>query len=127
MSVMAHANGARCVENAAVAGVDSSEHGAYLDKDALDAMEDNGTIWVPTLSTIANLRRTGRHPEGELEKILDYALQSVADYKGLIAPGTDAGAFAVPHGTATEESLLQSAGVSSDRIQAGILALMAKF
>jgi predicted amidohydrolase YtcJ len=36
--VMAHANGARTVEAAAAAGVDSVEHGAYLDGDALAAM-----------------------------------------------------------------------------------------
>ncbi len=127
MSVMAHANGPRCVENAAAAGVDSIEHGAYLDPDALAAMTDCGTIWVPTLSTIANLRGTGRHPDKEIEKILDYTLQAVADYKGLIAPGSDAGAFAVPHGTQTEENLLRSAGVTPERIDAGICAIQSKF
>ena len=43
-SVMAHANGARTVEAAARAGVDSVEHGAYLDMDALFAMKENGTV-----------------------------------------------------------------------------------
>jgi imidazolonepropionase-like amidohydrolase len=47
-AVMAHANGPRTVEAAAVAGVDSVEHGAYLDTDALCAMKENGTVWVPT-------------------------------------------------------------------------------
>lgn len=60
---MAHANGARTVEAAAMAGVDSVEHGAYLDTDALRAMRENGTVWVPTLSTIGNLRGTGRFDE----------------------------------------------------------------
>ena len=55
-AVMAHANGARTVEAAARAGVDSVEHGAYLDEEALRAMKENGTVWVPTLSTIGNLR-----------------------------------------------------------------------
>ena len=127
MAVMVHANGARCVENAAAAGVDSVEHGAYLDGDALAAMTDCGTIWVPTLSTIANLRGTGRHPEQEIEKILQSSLENAAVYKGLIAPGTDAGAFAVPHGSDTEEKLLHSAGISPERIQAGICAIMEKF
>ena len=127
MAVMAHANGARCMENAAAAGVDSIEHGAYPDKDALAAMADCGTIWVPTLSTVANLRGTGRHPETELAKILDFALQAVADYSGLIAPGTDAGAFAVPHGTETELPLLYSAGITPQRIDQGIAAIMKKF
>ena len=127
MAVMAHANGARCVEYAALAGVDSVEHGAYLDAAALQAMEACGTVWVPTLSTIANLRGTGRHPEQEIAKILDFALQAVADYKGLVAPGTDAGAFAVPHGSENEEDLLRSAGISPERIHAGISAIQKIF
>ena len=40
--VMAHANGARTVEAASAAGVDSVEHGAYLDDDALAAMAEAG-------------------------------------------------------------------------------------
>ncbi len=127
MAVMAHANGARCVEQAAIAGVDSVEHGAYLDIDALAAMAENGTVWVPTLSTIANLRGKGRHSESEIAKILDCSLQSVASYRGLIAPGTDAGAWSVPHGSDAEETLLRSAGVSPERIEQGIYAIIANF
>ena len=43
-SVMAHANGARTAEAAAIAGIDSIEHGAYLDADALCAMKENGMV-----------------------------------------------------------------------------------
>ena len=55
MSVMAHANGISALY-AAEAGVDSVEHGAYLTEETLCAMEENGTVWVPTLSTVGNLR-----------------------------------------------------------------------
>ena len=48
MAVMAHANGARTVLAAAQAGVDSVEHGAYLNGEALHAMREAGTVWVPT-------------------------------------------------------------------------------
>ena len=108
-AVMAHANGARTVEAAAEAGVDSVEHGAYLDEDALLAMKENGTVWVPTLSTIANLRGKGRFREEAVQAILESALQNVAKFAamgGLLAPGTDAGAWAVPHGSLTEWELL---------------------
>ena len=110
--VMAHANGARTVEAAALAGVDSVEHGAYLDGDALAAMAENGTVWVPTLSTVGNLRGKGRFDEGAVCRILDNAMENVADFAGmggLIAPGTDAGAWAVPHGSLTEFTLLAQA------------------
>ena len=112
-SVMAHANGARTVEAAAAAGVDSVEHGAYLDTDALAAMADTGTVWVPTLSTVGNLRGKGRFSEYDVEKILDSAMENVARFSesgGLVAAGTDAGAWAVPHGCCTEEALLAQCG-----------------
>lgn len=111
-AVMAHANGPRTVEAAAEAGVDSVEHGAYLDKDALAAMKENGTVWVPTLSTVGNLRGKGRFSEPDVQAILESALENVkafADMGGLLAPGTDAGAWAVPHGSLTEYELLQTA------------------
>ena len=111
-AVMAHANGARTVEAAAAAGVDSVEHGAYLDDDALAAMAENGTVWVPTLSTIGNLRGRGRFRETAVEAILESAMKNVAAFAemgGLIAPGTDAGAWAVAHGELSEFRLLEEA------------------
>ena len=115
MSVMAHANGADTVRFAAQAGVDSVEHGAYLDEEALWAMRENGTVWVPTLSTIANLRGTGRFNEQAVEQILESALLNVERFYamgGLVAPGSDAGAWSVHHGTQKEYELLAMAGVT---------------
>ena len=111
-SVMTHANGARCVEAAAVAGVDSVEHGAYLDGDALQAMKENGTVWCPTLSTVGNLRGSGRFDEVQVQKILESALENVrifAGMGGLLVPGTDAGAWNVFQGSLTEYDLLELA------------------
>jgi len=108
-AVMAHANGARTVEAAADAGVDSVEHGAYLDDGALSAMAERSVVWVPTLSTIGNLRGKGRFEEGAIQKILASIMENVRRFRGmdgLIAPGTDAGAWAVPHGSLTEYPLL---------------------
>ena len=129
-SVMAHANGARVVEAAARAGVDSVEHGAYLDEDALWAMKEAQTVWVPTLSTIANLRGTGRFSEDAVSRILESAMENVrlfAAMGGLVAPGTDAGAWAVPHGCGTEEALFLQAGVSREAMDRGIRAVVEKF
>ena len=127
MAVMSHCNGARTAEAAAVAGVDSSDHGAYLDRDALQAMEDNGTVWVPTLSTIGNLRDKGRFNEEAVCRILDSALYNVSQYKGLLAAGTDAGAWAVPHGSTTEEGYFAMAGVCEDRLMEGFRVIREKF
>ena len=131
-SVMAHANGARTVEAAAAAGVDSVEHGAYLDGDALAAMAEMGTVWVPTLSTVGNLRGKGRFNEKAVAQILESAMENVKAYAqmgGFIAPGTDAGAWAVPHGSLTEYTLLREAlGENTDAILArGARKIMEKF
>ena len=131
-SVMAHANGARTVEAAAMAGVDSVEHGAYLDGAALAAMQENGCVWVPTLSTVGNLRGKGRFDEKAVGAILESALENVAAFAqmgGLIAPGTDAGAWAVPHGSRTEEKLLRQAiGENTDAVlEKGIRVIVEKF
>ena len=131
-SVMAHANGADTVIAAAEAGADSVEHGAYLNEDALQAMKEAGTVWVPTLSTVGNLRGMGRFDEAAVQAILESALQNVASFAemgGLLAPGTDAGAWAVPHGSLTEFSLLESVlGPDFENALApGIATLQQKF
>jgi hypothetical protein len=90
-------------------------------------MEENGTVWVPTLSTIGNLRGKGRFNEDAVRKILDSALANVAQYKGLLAAGTDAGAWAVPHGSTTEEGYFAMAGVGEDRLMEGFRVIEKKF
>ena len=131
-AVMAHANGAGTVEAAAGAGVDSVEHGAYLDDEALSAMAERGTVWVPTLSTIGNLRGRGRFDERAVEQILTSAAENVrrfAKLGGLLAPGTDAGAWAVPHGSLTEYALLEEIlGPETEQIlHRGIEEIQRKF
>ena len=132
MAVMAHANGARTVLAAAQAGVDSVEHGAYLNGEALHAMREVGTVWVPTLSTIGNLWGKGRFREAAVEEILESAQENVRTFAalgGLVAPGTDAGAWAVPHGSLTEYALLrQVLGPSTEAIlEAGTREIQRKF
>lgn len=122
-SVMAHANGAATVEAAAAAGVESIEHGAYLNADALAAMAENGTVWVPTVSTLAAPIGKGRFDDKVLSAILDSALENVSAFRGMVAPGTDAGAWAVLHGTDLEYRLLSPL----TDLEAGAAALMKKF
>ena len=124
-SVMAHCNGAATAIAASEAGIDSIDHGAYLDHEALCAMKENHVVWVPTLSTVGNLRGKGRFDESAVCAILESALQNVADFSamgGLIAPGTDAGAWAVPHGSLTEFELL-----SDIDLTAGTAELIRRF
>ena len=93
-------------------------------------MKEAGTVWVPTLSTIGNLRGKGRFSQAAVEKILESALENVHHFSeigGLLAPGTDAGAWAVPHGSETEIPLLKQAGVTEEALQAGIRTVIHKF
>ena len=128
-AVMAHANGARTVEAAADAGVDSVEHGAYLDEEALCAMKERGTVWVPTLSAIGNLIGKGRFDDGAVARILDSSMENLRRFEnmgGLIACGSDAGAWAVPHGAQTEERWLSKA-VEEETIRRGNETIRKKF
>ena len=109
LSVMVHSNGITALY-AAEAGVDSVEHGAYLPEEALYAMKEKGTVWVPTLSTVGNLRGKGRFCEEAVQAIYaDTAakVRTFAELGGLLAPGTDGGAWAVPHGTDSEYRILE--------------------
>ena len=131
-AVMAHCNGARTMEAAAAAGVDSIEHGAYADADALSAMTESGTIWVPTLSTIANLQGTGRFEETAVAAIFESAAENVQHFSamgGLLALGSDAGAWAVPHGADREYRIFARIfGERTDTLlNSGIHALQKKF
>ena len=131
-SVMAHCNGAPAAIAAAESGVDSIEHGAYLNAEALRAMKENGCIWCPTLSTVGNLRGKGRFDERAVCAILESAMANVSAFAamgGIIAPGTDAGAWAVPHGSLTEFELLrQCLGETADAVMAqGVQAVVARF
>src|SRR6185369_327836 len=47
----AHAHGAEAAKRAIRAGIDSIEHGTFLDDEALKMMHDRGVFLVPTLTT----------------------------------------------------------------------------
>ncbi len=52
----AHAHGAEAAKRAIRAGIDSIEHGSFLDDEALDMMKAHGTYLVPTLMAIQGLQ-----------------------------------------------------------------------
>ena len=131
-AVAVHCNGAAAVLAAAEAGVDSVEHGAYQDEESLAAMKENGCIWVPTVSTVGNLLGKGRFDDRAVAAILDSALSNCAKFAslgGILAPGSDAGAWAVPHGCRTEQVLLEKAlGDNTHAIlEQGAKAVMERF
>ena len=95
-------------------------------------MAENGTVWVPTISTVGNLRGKGRFDEVAVCHIFDNAAENIrrfAQMGGLIGCGSDAGAWAVPHGCGSEERLLQEIlGEDADEfLQRGNEAIIQKF
>ena len=108
-AVMAHCNGDRSIRAALEAGVDSLEHGAYMEAETVHMLADSETVWVPTLSPLANLRGSGLADDTVLTQILAHqreGIERAAAMGGKIACGSDAGAFAVSHGRQTERELL---------------------
>jgi hypothetical protein len=92
------------------------------------AMKENGCIWVPTLSTVGNLRGTGRFDEGAVREIMAFHLENAEKFaamSGLIAPGTDAGAWAVPQGCLSEYELMQN--IDTEILERGIAAVRERF
>ncbi len=110
MHVAAHAHGARGIESAARAGVDTIEHGTFADDAALDAMRENGTALVPTLMAYTGTReRLGTgvftpQVEDKVRETLAVVGQAARRAHAMGIPvlfGTDAGVF--EHGRNAEE------------------------
>src|SRR5207248_10035982 len=51
----AHSHGAEAAKRAIRAGIDSIEHGTFLDDEAFKMMHDHGVFLVPTLATRSGL------------------------------------------------------------------------
>ncbi|MCS6946723.1 MAG: amidohydrolase family protein [Steroidobacteraceae bacterium] len=50
LTVAAHAHGAEGIKRAVLAGVDTIEHGTFLDDEGIALMKQKGTYYVPTIS-----------------------------------------------------------------------------
>ena len=121
LSVMAHASGAEAVDTAVRAGADTIEHGYFIAPETFALMAERGTVWVPTLSPLANLltRPQLLYPGASLDVIkrtVDDHKTSIAhafDAGVRLAVGTDAGAVGIEHGESVyvEIEHLVSAGI----------------
>ncbi len=99
-AVMAHVNGARAILDVIEAGVDSVEHGNFIDDDGLQALKESEAVWVPTFVTITNLVGSGRYDDDKILRLKKRQGERIRKGFALgvpIAPGSDAGAFRVLH------------------------------
>ena len=115
--VMCHALGGPGLRAAVEAGVDSIEHGAYLDEDAdlLSTMRDKEIYLVPTLSVYLYHAKHGTpHGRARATSLRDHHVRSIGlaiDAGVKVVAGTDAGGWV--HGNNAQEiSCLVDAGMS---------------
>jgi imidazolonepropionase-like amidohydrolase len=123
LKVAAHAHGARGILGATNAGVDSIEHGTFLDAAGAQAMKAHGTYYVATLmafSGVQGLIGTGKlAPESEAKALQTFAVWgkglNLAYRTGVkIAFGTDSAV--APHKDAAKElGLMVTKGGMSPR------------
>lgn len=105
--VAAHAHGAQGILWATEAGVDSIEHGSYLDEAGIAAMKKRGTYLVPTLYLIDWLREYGNLPDiykkkmEEVGSVMKVSTKRAFEAGVRIAFGTDAAVY--PHGLNAHE------------------------
>src|SRR5580698_42019 len=115
----AHAHGAAGAKRAIRAGIDSIEHGTFLDEEAMRMMKERGTFYVPTMMAAEGLKQslTDGYMPPVIEKKARLAIAQLhetvtkAVAMGLkVALGTDAAVY--PHGkNAGEFELLVSCGM----------------
>ena len=109
---MAHAQATEGIRNAIVCGVESIEHGIYLDESVIAEMKARGTFLVPTLQApLSGIRRGEQQPGSVLPQSMHKAREVVEVHKASIrmaiesgvriAMGTDAAVGY--HGTNAEE------------------------
>jgi len=120
--VAAHAYSTAAIGNALEAGVDSIEHGSFLDRDTAEMMRETGTWLVPTMSVYAAMSEKGPElgaPEyiqrktAEVLEASRRAFRLALDAGVPMAAGTDCGAPGHPHGTLREElKLMVEAGAT---------------
>jgi imidazolonepropionase-like amidohydrolase len=109
--VATHAHGAEAAKRAIRAGVNSIEHGSFLDDEALDMMKQHGTYLVPTLMAVQGLQEQldkGIYLPPAIEAKARAAIAAIrstfqrAIARGVkIGLGTDAAVY--PHGRNAEE------------------------
>src|SRR5271154_2614332 len=105
--VAAHAHGSQGILWATEAGVDSIEHGSYMNDEDIAAMKQHGNYFVPTAYLVDWMQQSGHLPAFYAQKMKDVSAVEKSNAKKAIAAGvkvalgTDAAVY--PHGLNAHE------------------------
>lgn len=105
--VAAHAHGSQGILWATEAGIDSIEHGSYMNDEDIAAMKQHGNYFVPTAYLVDWMQQYGNLPSFYKQKMIDVSAVEKANAKKAIAAGvkvalgTDAAVY--PHGLNAHE------------------------
>ncbi|WP_431803310.1 amidohydrolase family protein [Halobacillus andaensis] len=121
LKVASHAIGKEGIMNSIRAGVDTIEHGHFLDEEVLSIMLKKQVSWVPTLfiyQQIASKNDIPSYAKQKAEEIIERhegAFKKYFDSGLLIGAGSDAGACHTLHPSIVEELLTMERFVSTRR------------
>ncbi len=141
LKIAAHCHGFEGTRLAVEAGIDSIEHGTYVDQQTVELMAQRGTYMVPTMSTWDARERLAAQmgwSREQMADIYDRKENSIASFKRAlqagvrIATGTDAGGSPARHGFVAREVELmvengmppQEALEASTRVAAELLGIL---
>jgi len=126
--VAAHAQGAAGIKDALRNGVDTIEHGIYLDGEGIEFLRDRGAVLVPTLATLHRLYHHGADhgiPPWAIRKTEEAqaahrdSIRAAHEAGVTIAAGTDfVGPEILPHGENAMELELYVEEIGMDPIEA---------
>ena len=112
LKIAAHCHGFEGTLLAVEAGIDSIEHGTYVDEPTVRLMAEKGTYMVPTMSTWDTRERLAIQAglsKNQMADVYDRKENSIASFKRalqagvIIATGTDAGGSPARHGFVARE------------------------
>ncbi len=87
LRVAAHAHNAAGIKAAVRAGVNSIEHGSYLDEEGIALMKQHGTYLVPTLETEGCIDSAAHYPADFLEHSNRLNKLSIENFKRAVKAG----------------------------------------
>lgn len=130
LKTLAHCSGAEGLRIAVAAGIDTVEHGFFMEENLLGIMAEKQIAWTPTLLPV---QFHCEHPEyggwdhdtvDSLQRILDHHRECLLKAETLGIPiltGSDAGSCGVPHasGLWKEMELLRQTGLREETLLCG--------